>query len=145
MKPNVDQCKMANQQASARIRPLSLLELSPAFVLLGLGISLAVLVFLLELIYKRINDHYFSNTGTVHKIIIKAPSKPPGDKKGRAIKGRTTSAKNKQGNAAATSKTLDDIKKGDTNVDIKQGPDHAVPIVGNQTKVTPNWDEIKEI
>ena len=35
--------------------------MSSAFVIFGLGISLAVLVFLLELIYKRCKDHYFDH------------------------------------------------------------------------------------
>ena len=33
-------------------------DMSSACVLFGLGISLSILVFLLELIYKRIKDHY---------------------------------------------------------------------------------------
>ena len=62
---------MKNQDASARIEPLSLVDMSSAFVLLGLGLSLAVLVFLIELTYKRIKDHYFKNKGTNE---IKAPT-----------------------------------------------------------------------
>ena len=62
---------MKNQDASARIKPLSLVDMSSAFVLLGLGLSLAVLVFLIELTYKRIKDHYFKNKGANE---IKAPT-----------------------------------------------------------------------
>jgi len=50
---------MENQKGSARQKPLTLVDMSAAFVVLGLGISLAVLVFLLEVAYKRIMDHYF--------------------------------------------------------------------------------------
>ena len=50
---------MEKQKASSHQKPLSLTDMSSAFVVLGLGLSLAFLVFLLELIYKRIKDHYF--------------------------------------------------------------------------------------
>ena len=52
---------MENQQESAHVKPLSLVDMSSAFVVLGLGISLSILVFLIELIYKRIKDHYFTD------------------------------------------------------------------------------------
>ena len=52
---------MENQGASARQKALSLVDMSSAFVVLGLGVSLSILVFLIELIYKRINDHYFTH------------------------------------------------------------------------------------
>ena len=45
---------MENQQADARQKALSLVDMSSAFVVLGLGLSLAILVFLLELVYKCI-------------------------------------------------------------------------------------------
>jgi len=50
---------MENQKASTRQKALSLADMASAFVVLGLGVSLAVLVSLFELIYKRINDHFF--------------------------------------------------------------------------------------
>lgn len=59
LKPNIDQCRMENQGASARQKALSLVDMSSSFVILGLGISLSILVFLMELIYNRINAHYF--------------------------------------------------------------------------------------
>jgi len=49
---------MENQKASTHQKALSLVDMASAFVVLGLGVSLAILVYLLELIYKRINDHY---------------------------------------------------------------------------------------
>ena len=66
IQPNIDQCKMENQQASAQIKPLSLVDMASAFVVLGLGLSLAFLVFLLELVYRRIKKHL-----TNDDIIIK--------------------------------------------------------------------------
>ena len=50
---------MENQKASTRQKALSLADMASAFVVLGLGVSLAVLVYLFELIYKRTNDHFF--------------------------------------------------------------------------------------
>ena len=52
---------MKNQLPDARARPLTLNDMLSAFIVLGLGISLAILVYLLELIYKRINDHFHTN------------------------------------------------------------------------------------
>ena len=48
---------MENQKASSRQRALSLVDMSSAFIVLGLGLCLAFLVFLLEVIYKRIQIH----------------------------------------------------------------------------------------
>ena len=58
---------MENQnKASSHVKPLSLVDMSSAFFILALGLSVAFLVFLLELIYKRIKDHYFDEiTDTV--------------------------------------------------------------------------------
>lgn len=53
---------MENQKSSAQAKPLSLIDMSSAFVVLALGISLAVLVFLLETIYKHIKDRYSNLT-----------------------------------------------------------------------------------
>ena len=67
---------MENQRGSARAKRLSLVDLSSAFVLLGLGTSLAVLVFLFELIFKRIIKDFnlFKNEKSRHQpqSIIKA-------------------------------------------------------------------------
>ena len=75
---------MKNQQASAHVKPLSLVDMSSAFVVLGLGTSLAVLVFLIELIYKRINDHYFTHHDKIKVVKARAPVVKPanGSKKG---------------------------------------------------------------
>ena len=71
---------MKNQKKeSARIKPLSLVDMSSAFVLFGLGISVSILVFLLELIYKRINDHNFTDDKVVEirpAHVIKKKVKP---------------------------------------------------------------------
>lgn len=50
---------MENQQASAEQKSLTLLNMSSAFLIFGLGVTVATLVFLIELTYKRIQDHYF--------------------------------------------------------------------------------------
>ena len=65
---------MENKKTSSHQKPLSLVDMSSAFVVLGLGTSLAVLVFLLELIYKRIKDHYFTDDDTM--VSKKTLSKP---------------------------------------------------------------------
>ena len=49
---------MENQRSDAGQKSLSLVDMASAFVILGLGISLSILVFLIELIYKRIKTHY---------------------------------------------------------------------------------------
>ena len=49
---------MENQKGSARAKPLTLVDMSSGFVVLGLGVSLSILVFLIELIYKRMKDYY---------------------------------------------------------------------------------------
>jgi hypothetical protein len=59
---------MENQKASSRQKALSLVDMSSAFVVLSFGFSLAFLVFLIELIYKRINDHYFTHKDDVQPI-----------------------------------------------------------------------------
>ena len=58
--PRIDQCLIQNQETSAGQKSLTLVDLSSAFVIFGFGLSLAFLVFLLELIYKRFKDHYFT-------------------------------------------------------------------------------------
>ena len=59
---------MENQGASARIEALSLVDMSSAFVVFALGVSLSILVFLLELIYKRIKDHYLDTDNGVKPV-----------------------------------------------------------------------------
>ena len=71
---------MKNQKASSHQKPLSLVDMSSAFVLLALiGISLSILIFLLELIFKRIKDHYFTD----HKQVDQTPLKPLQFKQGQ--------------------------------------------------------------
>ncbi len=62
---------MENQKASSRHKALSLVDMSSAFVVLGLGISLSILVFLIELVYERINDHYFTIIDRVRPVMIR--------------------------------------------------------------------------
>ena len=76
----MDQCLMENQAASARIKPLSMVDMSCAFVILGFGVSLGVLFFLFELIFKRIKDHYFNIDDLVNEQIDRTPVRPSGPK-----------------------------------------------------------------
>ena len=64
---------MENQGASARIEALSLVDMSSAFVVFALGISLSVFVFLLELIYKCTVNHCFADDMI---LISVQPAKP---------------------------------------------------------------------
>jgi len=63
---------MENQKGSVRVKPLSLTDLSSAFVVLGLGISLAFLVFLIE----RIIHVAKTNSQFRHKndVLVVAPA-----------------------------------------------------------------------
>ena len=87
---------MENQAASARIKPLSLVDMSSAFVVLGLGLSLAVLVFLLELIYKRIQDHYFTDHDIEERSPVVAKKKVKAVKREAIKKGVNFATKNIQ-------------------------------------------------
>ena len=58
LKPRIDQCKMENQKGSARYKSLPLWGMSSAFILFGLGVSASILIFLLELIYKRFTQRF---------------------------------------------------------------------------------------
>ena len=64
---------MENQGASARIEALSLVDMSSAFVVFALGVSLSILVFLLELIYKCTANHCFADDMIVISV---QPAKP---------------------------------------------------------------------
>ena len=87
---------MENQQASARIKPLSLVDMSSAFVILWLGISLSVLVFLIELIYKRIKDHYFTDHDIEERSPVVAKKKVKAVKREAIKKGVNFATKNIQ-------------------------------------------------
>ena len=58
MQPRVDQCRMENQQPDARAKPLILYDMASPFIVLGLGICLSTLSFLIEIIYDRIENRY---------------------------------------------------------------------------------------
>ena len=57
LQPRIDNCKIENYKKSARQKSLSLVDMSSAFVVFGIGASLSILVFLVELIFKRIHYH----------------------------------------------------------------------------------------
>ena len=144
---------MENQQASARVKPLSLVDMSSAFVVLGLGISLAFLVFLLELIYKRIQDHYFTD----HEK-VKATKTPV--KKGNAHKivpiankgSSATNLKQKENGIPAAKASADtNNKKVTISVEVHRADSTkqagAVPPVNqrNRAAIIAFFDEILEI
>ena len=45
---------MENQQPDTRAKSLTLVDMTSAFIILGLGLSLATFVYLLELIYQKL-------------------------------------------------------------------------------------------
>lgn len=119
----MDECLMKNQKASSHQKPLSLVDMSSAFVLLALiGISLSILIFLLELIFKRIKDHYFTD----HKQVDQTPLNPLQFKQGQQ-KHFTPKSNNLVGNSikktqSAPDKIMSDRPKARPVVyNIKQG------------------------
>ena len=54
-KPRIDQCFVENQHVGARQKSLSLVDMSSAFVIFGLGMSLSILVFFLEIVYGKMS------------------------------------------------------------------------------------------
>ena len=72
--PRIDQCKIENIKRSSitRHKKLTLKDMSSAFVLLALGMSLAFLVFLIELNVNRLNLHRSS----VKDVAKKSPNRP---------------------------------------------------------------------
>ena len=41
LQPNVDRCLMQNQKTKSRAKPLTLVDMTSAFIVLGLGLSLS--------------------------------------------------------------------------------------------------------
>ena len=60
---------MENQKGSVRIKPLSLTDLSSAFIILGLGLSFSFLVFIIERFVHAVKIYRRSGI----KIIVLAP------------------------------------------------------------------------
>lgn len=48
--PNVDKCMLDTVKPRGRMTSISLLDLSSAFLLLGFGVGLSIVVFLLEIV-----------------------------------------------------------------------------------------------
>ena len=72
---------MENQKGSVRVKPLSLTDLSSAFIILGLGFSLAFLVFLIErVIHVAKTKHHQSDDNVtimnLPKLRLVIPIKP---------------------------------------------------------------------
>jgi len=60
---------MENQQPDTRAKPLTLSDMTSCFIVLALGYSISVFVFLLELIYDKITSRFFRHQVTkVHPI-----------------------------------------------------------------------------
>ena len=56
--PRAEQCFLTtNQEKSARQVPIRLYDLISAFLILGIGLGLATLIFLMELIYLKFSRH----------------------------------------------------------------------------------------
>lgn len=56
--PSMDRCKLENQDVGGP-KPISLFELSSAFVILGIGLSLGILVYLVEKIISVYKERGF--------------------------------------------------------------------------------------
>jgi len=57
IKPNIDQCIIVGKkQVSAAQKSLSLLDMSPAFGVLVIGIGLALIAFIFEVIFWKIKS-----------------------------------------------------------------------------------------
>ncbi len=46
--PNIDKCKLDKNKDEGKVKPITLVELSSAFLVLGVGLLLSVLAFLIE-------------------------------------------------------------------------------------------------
>lgn len=49
--PNIDKCMLDNQDKDRKPTPITLSQISSAFVVLGIGFAVAALTFLLEITY----------------------------------------------------------------------------------------------
>ena len=152
---------MENQLAEAQIKPLSLVDMSCAFVVFGLGLSLSCLVLFIEFIYKHIKDQYFVNEQ------VKAPPVRPFDTKPNPI---TVNSIKEEINVIPTKKTRASrtnrravIPTNATLVrNIKQDDNNAIPrpkvinaeihqsnavAAGNENRkqVISSFDEILEV
>ena len=66
---------MENQKGAVGVKPLSLKDMSSAFIVLGLGISLAFLVFLIErIIFRFTHRHHHRNRRNI--LVAPAPIAP---------------------------------------------------------------------
>jgi len=52
--PSMDRCKLENQDQGGKPTPITLMQLSSAFAILLIGISLALLAFLFEIIFSSL-------------------------------------------------------------------------------------------
>ena len=52
--PNIDKCKLETQNKDRKPTKITLAKISSAFLVLGIGVALALFVFLIEIIYASI-------------------------------------------------------------------------------------------
>jgi hypothetical protein len=55
--PKADQCFADNKRRISRLSPIQLSDLTSAFLILGIGVGLATLSFLLELIHSKLKRY----------------------------------------------------------------------------------------
>ena len=123
---------MENQKASSRHKPLALVDMASAFVILGLGISLSVLVFLIELIYKRIKNHYFDEDDVIvikQQVINNVPTTFPSSEPKKVVPATFNNAKNSPDGIKNEKKTLETNNKQGLTITAE-----AHPIVKDQPR-----------
>ena len=57
----MDMCRINNNQPGEKVKTIKLIELSSAFMVLGVGLFLSFVVFLLELIFAFIKKRFVRN------------------------------------------------------------------------------------
>jgi hypothetical protein len=68
--PNVDQCRMENQQPDTRAKTLTLIDMTSCFIVLAFGYSISVFVFLSELTYYKIDKRLFRRQQKTRNVFL---------------------------------------------------------------------------
>ena len=73
--PKAEECfSTKKRDKSIQLIPIYLYDLTSAFLILGIGVGLATLCFLLELVYVRVKRHYSHSERTKKiNIVIASP------------------------------------------------------------------------
>jgi len=124
---------MENQQATAQQKSLTLLNMSSAFLIFGLGITMATLVFLIELIYKRFQDHYFIIDNKIYpcKVQDRDQSKPDTDEKDQTDKNESSTEDQSisEGTVAVSDESKqDDETRVSPSDDVEIGSENVILI-----------------